>query len=391
MTMVLTEAQNLLKDTARDFIQSKAPVAALRQLREYYKDLPEGSCNAAAIELGYSQELWEQMSELGWAGIVIPEAYGGLEFGYQGLGVVLEECGRTLAASPLFATVALGAGCIQEIGSDEQKQTLLPEVAEGRTTLALALEEHPRHTPTRIATCAEATDDGYTLKGFKTFVLDGHCADQLVVVARTSGGIEESEGISLFLVDANAPGVRRSRTAMLDSRNVARIVFDNVRLKSEALIGMEGQGYPALETVLDRARILLAAEMLGGVQECFERTIEYLKEREQFGTKIGSFQALQHRAAKMLTEVELSQAAVMAALSALDENSSNVRLLASLVKARLNDTFELVTNEAVQMHGGMGVTDELDIGLFLKRARVTMQILGDSSYHRDRYATLSGY
>lgn len=379
MSLVFNEEQRLLKDTAKEFLASNAPVEALRKLRDD-KD-----------ELGYDKALWAQMAELGWASIVLPEEYDGLDFGFMGLGAIIEETGHTLTATPLFSTVVLGASVLMLAGSDTQKQATLPSIAVGELTLALALEEGNHHNPAGVALAAEKSGDNYTLNGKKTFVLDGHSADQLIVVARTAGVAGETDGISLFLVDANTAGITRQRTIMADSRNTANISFENVQVSADALIGAEGQGWDALNTTLDRGRICMAAEMFGGAEECFNRTVEYLKDRQQFGVKIGTFQALQHRASEMYIELQLSKSVVLDALSAIDENRPGMDQMASLAKARLNDVYKLVTNEAVQMHGGIGVTDELEIGFFLKRARVAMQILGDAGFHRDRYATLCGY
>lgn len=379
MSLVFNEEQRLLKDTAKEFLASNAPVEALRKLRDS-KD-----------ELGYNKALWGQMAELGWASIVLPEEYDGLDFGFMGLGAIIEETGHTLTATPLFSTVVLGASVLMLAGSDAQKQAALPSIAVGELTLALALEESNHHDPAGVALTAEKSAEGYTLNGKKTFVLDGHSADKLIVVARTSGVAGETDGISLFLVDGDATGVTRQRTIMADSRNTANISFDNVQVPADALVGSEGQGWDALNTTLDRGRICMAAEMFGGAEECFDRTVEYLKDRKQFDVKIGTFQALQHRASEMYIELQLSKSVVLDALSAIDENRPDLSQMASLAKARLNDVYKLVTNEAVQMHGGIGVTDELEIGFFLKRARVAMQILGDAGFHRDRYATLCGY
>lgn len=379
MALVLNEEQRILKDSAREFLTATAPVEALRKLRDE-KDA-----------VGYSRDLWQQMIELGWAGITIPEKYDGLEFGYQGLGLIFEEAGHTLTASPLFSTVVLGASAIELVGTEERKAQWLPQIAAGEVTLALALEETSRHAPYHIATTAEADGDGFVLNGSKTFVLDGHTADQLLVVARTSDEQHRSEGVSVFIVDPKADGVNITRTIMLDSRNAANIQLDNVKVGKDALLGEKDKAYPALDTVLDRGRIILAAEMLGGSLEMFNRTMQYLKEREQFGVKIGSFQALKHRASKMFVELELSKSVVLEGLTAIDENAEDLARLACVAKAKLNDTYQLVTNEAVQMHGGIGVTDELDVGLFLKRARAVIHTLGNSAFLRDRYATLSGY
>jgi alkylation response protein AidB-like acyl-CoA dehydrogenase len=379
MALILNEEQRLLQDTAREFLGSNAPVSALRKLRDE-KDA-----------LGYSSKLWQEMAQLGWASVILPEQYGGLNFGFAGMGALVQESGHTLTASPLLATAVIGASAILLGGSDTQKETLLPQVASGTLTLALALEESNHHRPTAIALSATAESDGFLLHGQKQFVMDGHSADQLIVVARTSGVGSEQDGISLFLVDANCEGVTRRRTIMADSRNAANIEFNQVAVPTANLLGQLHQGWQILEPVLDRGRVALAAEMLGNCWEAFNRTVEYLKEREQFGALIGSFQALQHRAALMYIELEMSKSVVLQACSSVDENPDQLPILASLAKARLNDVARLVTNEAVQMHGGIGVTDELDIGLFLKRARVAMQLLGDSGFHKDRYATLNGY
>lgn len=379
MSLVFNEEQRLLKDTAKEFLTTTAPVEALRKLRDE-KD-----------PTGYSQALWEQMVELGWASIILPEEYDGLDFGFMGLGAIIEESGRTLTASPLFSTVVVCASILILGGNDEQKQANLPAIAAGQLTIALALEESHHHNPAAVDLAATKTAEGFTLNGNKTFVLDGHSSDKLIVVARTAGLAGSTDGLSLFLVDANAAGVNRSRTIMADSRNAANIIFDNVCVDNSALIGELDQGFSILDPVLDRGRIAMAAEMLGGALECFERTVDYLKEREQFGVKIGTFQALKHRAAIMYTELELSKSVVLDALSAIDEQRADVSQLASLAKARLNDVYQLVTNEAVQMHGGIGVTDELELGFFLKRARVAIQIFGNSGFNRDRYASLCGY
>jgi alkylation response protein AidB-like acyl-CoA dehydrogenase len=379
MALVLNEEQTLLKDTAKDFLGSNAPVESLRKLRD------------SQDPVGYEPELWKQMAEMGWASIILPEEYGGLDFGFLGLGVVVEEAGRTLTASPLFASAIVGASAILLGGNEAQKQELLPTIAAGELTLALALEETHHHKPNSITTTATAEGDNYTLKGQKCFVLDGHSADKLIVVARTGGKSKDTTGISLFLVDRESAGVSVQRTIMLDSRNAANITLDNVSVPSSALIGAEGEAWGTLDAVLDRGRVAIAAEMMGYALECFDRTVEYLKEREQFGALIGSFQALQHRAAHMQSEIELCRSVLLQALSTVDDSPEGLAIVASLAKAKLNDLVTLVTNEAVQMHGGIGVTDELEIGFFLKRARVAIQVFGDTGFHKDRYATLCGY
>lgn len=379
MALVLNEEQRLLQETARDFLGSNAPVESLRKLRDNRDPL------------GYDAALWKEMAAMGWASIILPETYGGLDFGFLGLGVVLEETGRTLTASPLFCSAVIGASAVLLGGTEEQKQSLLPAIAEGQLTLALALEETNHHHPAHIEVTASEQGDGYVLNGSKYFVLDGHSADKLIVVARSHGKPRETAGLSLFLVDADTSGVERTRTIMADSRNAANIQLTNVTVDRSSLLGDMGKGWDILEPVLDRGRVALAAEMMGYALESFERTVDYLKEREQFGVLIGSFQSLQHRAAHIQSELELSRSVLLQALSSVDDSPADLPVMASLAKSRLNDLVKLVTNEAVQMHGGIGVTDDLEIGFFLKRARSAMQIFGDTGYHTDRYATLNGY
>lgn len=379
MALVLNDDQQQLKDAAHAFIQDKTPVGALRKLRD------EDSAD------GYDRALWQEMVELGWPGIIIPEEYGGSEFGYTGLGVVLQEMGRTLTASPMVSTVLIGASAYLLGASDVRKKATLPDIAAGKKIVALALEEGPRHAPYNIATRGGASVDGYRISGQKNFVLDGHIADELIVVARETGEPGDRDGLTLFLVDTKAAGVNITRTKMADSRNAANITFNGASASGDKIIGIKKQGADALDAILDRARIGLAAEMLGAIEVAFEETVEYLKTRQQFGKPIGSFQGLAHRAAEMFCEIELCKSVVLDALSAIDNNRDDIAQAASLAKARLNDTFHLVSCEMLQMHGGIGMTDEADIGFFMKRARVAAATFGDSAFHRDRFASLEGY
>lgn len=381
MSLVLNEDQLMLQQSARDFCREQAPVSILRRIRDS-KD-PDG----------YPTELWRSMVKLGWAGMAVPEAYGGFDFGYSGLGLVLEETGRTLVPTPLVSTVLLSATLINLAGSEAQKLETLPDIVAGETVIALALEETAIHNPLHIELKAVKTGSGYILNGQKYFVLDAHVADQFIVVARTDGETGQQEGISLFLVDANSVGIDVQRLNMVDSRNAGNVSFVDVEVPDDALLGEENRGWPALSRTLDIGRIGLAAEMLGGVQEVFERTVEYLKQRSQFGVPIGAFQALQHRAAIMYSEIELCKSLVLKALHELDRGgeAEDIPALASMCKAKLSEVFMLVSNEGVQMHGGIGMTDEFDIGFFLKRARVAQQTLGDAAFHRDRYASLRGF
>ena len=379
MALLFNEEQQYLKDTAKDFVQKNAPINHFRELRD------------SEDETGYSKELWKQMAELGWAGILISEEYGGSDFGMMGMGGILEETGRCLVPSPLFATALLGASLIGLGGKADQKKDLLPRIAKGELTTAFALEEGSRHTPYRISTTAEKKGKNFVLNGKKTFVLDGHSADLIVLAVRTSGRIEDQSGISLFLIDPNSTGLQRKRTHMVDSRNASEIHLKDVEVSETKLLGELDAGFSIIEEVLERGQIGISAEMLGNTLEAFDITLEYLKERKQFGAVIGSFQALQHRAAVMFAEIELTKSSVIGALNAVDENSNDRSRFASLAKFKAGETLHLVSSEAVQMHGGVGVTDEFDIGFFLKRSRVAEQIFGSSDYHLDRYATLSEY
>ena len=379
MALILNEEQQSLKDIAREFLQNNAPVTHFREIRDTQN------------ELGYDESLWKEMVNLGWSGILIPEEYGGFDFGMVGMGSILEEAGKTLTPSPLFSTGVLGASLLTLGGSDQQKQTYLPQIVDGTVTTALALEESNRHDPHSIETLAKKSGDNFIISGTKNFVIDGHSSKLLIVAARTEGEKNDASGITLFLVESDHQDVEITKTSMVDSRNAANIKFNDVAVSSENIIGEENNGASVLEVVLDRAQIAISAEMLGNASQAFDLTLEYLKERKQFGAVIGTFQALQHRAAEMYSELELTKSSVIAACNAVDQNSNDLRRMASLAKFKSGETNHLITNEAIQMHGGVGVTDEYDVGLFMKRARVTEQIFGNSEYHIDRYATLSDY
>ena len=379
MALILNEEQQSLKDIASEFLQSNAPVTHFREIRDTQN------------ELGYDESLWMEMVNLGWSGILIPEEYGGFDFGMVGMGSILEDIGKTLTPSPLFSTGVLGASLLTLGGNDSQKQTYLPQIVDGTLTTALALEESNRHSPYSIDTQAKKNGDQFIISGCKNFVIDGHSSNLLIVAARTEGSVNDESGITLFLVNSDSQGVEITKTSMVDSRNAANIKFSDVTVSSDNILGEENNGASLLEVVLDRAQIAISAEMLGNASQAFNLTLEYLKERKQFGAVIGTFQALQHRAAEMYSELELTKSSVIAACNAVDENSNDLRRMASLAKFKSGETNHLITNEAVQMHGGVGVTDEYDVGLFMKRARVTEQIFGNSEYHIDRYATLSDY
>jgi len=379
MALIINEEQKMLKNSAKEFLNNRAPISQLRRLRDD-KD-----------PTGFDPTVWKEMAEMGWASLTIPEAYGGLDFGYVGLGQILEETGRTLTASPLVSTVLLGSTAVLLAGDKTQKETILPAVAAGEIILTMAMDESNHHQPFDISTSATKTDQGYTLTGKKVFVLDGHVANQIIVLARTSGDQLGKDGLSLFIVDASAHGIATKRNIMMDSRNAANIELNNVEIPASALLGKEGEAGHLVEKILDIARIGLSAEMLGSMLEVFERTMTYLKERQQFGVTIGSFQALQHRSAIMFGEIELCKSLVMKSLQAIDKGSKTLPVLASMTKAKVCETIQLVSNEGIQMFGGIGMTDDEEIGFFLKRARVAQKTFGDANYHFDRYATLNGY
>jgi alkylation response protein AidB-like acyl-CoA dehydrogenase len=379
MAFVLTPEQTSLRETARRFFRERTPVAHLRQLRD------DGDAT------GFSRAVWKEMADLGLAGMALPVAHGGAGLGLAELGLVLEEMGRHLVPSPVVATVLLGAGALALGGSAAQQAALLPAIAAGEHLVALAHEEGTRHAPHRVRTTAARAAGGFRLTGDKVLVLDGHVADTLIIVARTAGAAADRRGLTLFAVPASAPGITATRTPLIDSRGAARVRLDGVLAGEGDVVGAVDHGADVLDAVLDRAAIGLAAEMLGGLTETFERTLAYLKERRQFGVPIGSFQALKHRAAHLYCEIELTRSVVTDALAAADEARPDLPRAAAAAKARASDTFLLVAAEAIQMHGGVGVTDELDIGLFFKRARVAEATLGGAAFHRDRFARLSGY
>ena len=353
MKLVLNEEQQFLKDTAKNFAEERTPINHFRNLRD------------AKDSLLWDKEIWVEMVKLGWAGILIPEEYGGSDFGITGMSVVLQECGKTLTPSPLLATAVLGAYAIKEFGTDKQKSKYLPLIADGEITTAIAFDESSHHDISNTELSAVEADGSFVLNGSKKLVVDGSSADVLIVLGRTSGAKGEMAGLSLFILESHTDGVSRAKLDMADSRNYANIEFNDVVVSPDALLGSREAGGEAMDHILDIGRIALSAEMLGNAEAAFSTTIDYLKERKQFGVLIGTFQALQHRAAEMFCEIELTKSSVMAAMQGADENSNQLQVLASLAKSISGDTLHLVSNEAIQMHGGIGVTDEYDLGFFL--------------------------
>ena len=379
MKLILTEEEQFLKDTAKSFAEERSPITHFRSLRDM------------SDPILWDKNIWNEMSKLGWPGIMIPEEFGGSNFGLSGICVVLQECAKTLTPSPLFASGVLGAYAINNYGTKEQKEKYLPLIASGELTTSVAVDESSHHNPYDTVLIAKKSSDQYTLSGKKNFVIDGTSSDLLIVLARTSGEKGDSTGLTLFLVDPTNEGIDRIKLEMADSRNYANIIFDNVKISSKNILGDIEAGGEAIDDVLDIGRIAMSAEMLGNSEAAFETTLDYLKQRKQFGVLIGSFQALQHRAAEMFCEIELTKSSVIAAMRAADERSNDVQRLSSLAKTVAGETLHLVSNEAIQMHGGIGVTDEYDIGFFLKRARVAEQIFGSAKFHTERYANLSGF
>ncbi len=379
MPLLLNDEQTMMRDSVRDFIGDKAPVSHLRKLRDS-RD-PDG----------FSRDLWSAFAEMGLCGLLVPEAHGGQGLGAVEAGIVMEEIGRNLTPSPFLSTALLAASALAKAGSGAQQSELLPKIAAGKLVAALASDEKSKHSPSAISLTAERAGNGFRLNGAKSFVIDGHAADILMVAARSGGGERDEAGITLFLVDRNAPGVEVERTIMVDTHNAARIGFRNVEVTADAVLGEVDQGWPVLTGLLNLGRAVVAAEMVGVGEESFTRTMRYLRERRQFGKIIGSFQALQHRAAHLYSEIEITRAAVLKALQMLDESPDKAGPYVAIAKARAGKAATLAVQEGVQMHGGMGMTDEFDIGFFMKRARVCQELFGDANFQANSLARLNGY
>jgi alkylation response protein AidB-like acyl-CoA dehydrogenase len=379
MALVLTEEQSMLRDSARGLISDKAPVAHLRQLRDS-KDAT-----------GFSRDLWQTFAEMGFAGLLVPEEFGGSALGAVEAGIVMEEIGRTLMPSPFLSTAVLAVSALSRGGSAAQKSEHLPKISAGALLAALAVDEGPKHRPAQTNLQAVRSGNGFRLSGAKSFVVDGHTADLLIVAARTAGHAGERSGLTLFLVSPKSKGIAIERTAMVDSHNAARIAFDNVEINADGVLGEVDQGDRLLEGVLNIGRGAVASEMLGLSEEVFGRTVAYLKERKQFGKAIGEFQALQHRAAQLYIEIEITRAAVLKAQQALDGDPDKAAAAVAVAKARAGATATRAVQEGVQMHGGMGMTDQFDIGFFMKRARVCEELFGDANYHADQLARMRSY
>jgi alkylation response protein AidB-like acyl-CoA dehydrogenase len=370
VNFAFSEEQEELRRSVRRFLEDKSPESEVRRLMETTE--------------GYDPAVWDQMAQqLGLQGLAIPEEYGGSGYGYVELVVVLEEMGRALLCAPYFSTVALAANALLSSGDDAAKKEFLPGIAAGSTIATLAFtEDSGRWDEAGITMTATKAGDGYTLDGHKSFVLDGHTANLLLVAARTGAGV------SLFAVDGNASGLTRTPLSTMDqTRKQARLEFSGTPAR---LVGSEGSGWNALSKTLDLAAVALAAEQVGGAQKVLEMSVEYAKVRVQFGRPIGSFQAIKHKCADMLLEVESAKSAAYYAGWAASEDSDELPVVASLAKAYCSDAYFHAAAENIQIHGGIGFTWEHPAHLYFKRAKSSELLFGDPTYHRELLAQRIG-
>ena len=374
MSLVINEEQNMLKSSAKELLDLKSPISLMRELRD-------DNYNQ------FDADLWKEMVEMGWTALTVPEEYNGLNFGYVGLGQVIEEMGKKLTVSPMISTVLVSTTIVGLSKNEVLKSKLFDEIMSGKKLCTLAHEESSHHNPNIDLSIISNNNEKFILNGKKRFVIDGTISDYLIVSANS----ESNGSLELVIIDSKSKGITFNNKVHMDSKIYSDISFNNVEFSKDNFLSTENDGKKILKKALDIACVGLAAEMLGNIQQAFDMTIQYLKEREQFGVKIGSFQALQHRSAIIFGEIELCKSIVLKALQAIDSGDENLPELASLAKSKLGLTSKLVTNEAVQMHGGIGVTDDADIGFFLKRVRVSQRIFGDSNYHLDRVAKFNSY
>ena len=375
MPLYLNEEQIQLQDTARGFIHEHAPVKHMRALRD------------AKDTTGFSRDLWKQFAELGLTGILIGEEDGGLGLGHVEAGVVLEEIGRNLSPSPFLATAV---AAVEALKGTPHAARYFPGILSGETVAALAIDEGAKHRAT-VGMKAERSGNGFKLTGAKQFVTHGHVADVIIVAARTAGAADDTNGITLFAVDRNAAGLTSEAERLADSSLAARMTFDGVEVDADAVIGEVDHGGNPLGRLLRAGRVGASAELLGVGAGAMDMTVNYLKERKQFGLRIGSFQALQHRAAHLYSEMEVARAAVLKAQQLLDAGDAKADEAVSVAKAMTAMATTLSVQEGVQMHGGIGMTDEYDIGFYMKRGRVLAEMFGDANFHADQIARAAGY
>lgn len=374
MPLYLDDDQTLLRDTARDFVAEHAPVGHLRALRD------------ANDATGFSRDLWKQFAELGFTGMLVPEADGGLGLGHVEAGLVLEEIGRNLSPSPFLSTAV---AAVEALNGSAARERWYPGIIAGDAVAALALDEG-RKFADAVALKAERSGNGFRLSGVKQFVTHGHVADLILVSARTAGNAEDAEGVTIFAIDSRAAGLDASPERLADSSIAARLTFADVQVDADAVIGEVDQGRTVLNRLLAAGRTGASAEMVGVAGGAADMTYSYLKERKQFGVTIGSFQALQHRAAHLYSEMEVARAAVLKAQQLLDAGTDATEAVA-VAKAMAGLATTLAVQEGVQMHGGIGMTDEYDIGFYMKRARVLTEMCGDSNFLADQLAISAGY
>jgi alkylation response protein AidB-like acyl-CoA dehydrogenase len=376
MNFDLTEEQQMIVDAVAKFVANDSPVERFRKLRE--------------TERGWEAAMWERMGEYGWLGVAFPEEQGGFGGRFVDMALILEQLGRGLVPEPYIPSVVLAGGLISRLGTPDQLAQHLAPAIEGQSSLALAYaERQSRYEPADCLTTAARSGDHYTLHGEKVWVLNGHAADGIVVAARTAGEQLDEVGLTLFLVDANAPGLTRTPVRGMDGQRTALLHFDGVEVGADDVLGDEGQGLEPLRWALDRGAAAACAEGLGEVEELFERTVAYLKERQQFGVPIGTFQALQHRAAEMFIETELCRSTmILAAIQADAADPEERKADISAAKVQLARGGWFVQANAIQLFGGIGVTDEQDEGLFFKRLRALNGLFGDADYHVDRFQRL---
>ncbi len=378
MAMTLNEDQSMLRDSARDFMKSEAPVAHFRSLRDVE--------NAD----GFSRDLWKKFAEMGFTGILIPETEGGLGMGHIEAGIVLEEIGRNLTPSPFLST-AIGAVEALKAADRAMRNRWYPAILKGEAVISLAIDEGAKHRPEKIALKAERSGNGFKLSGTKQFVVQGASADLLIVAARTAGAPGESDGLTLFALEKGAAGLSTEAVRLVDSAVAAHLTLDGVEVTADAVIGDVDGGWATLTKILDAGRVGAAAEMVGVGSGAMDMTIDYLKQRKQFGQLIGEFQALQHRAAHLYGEIEGARSIVLKAQNLLDEGHANAEQYVAAAKAKAGIACNLAVREGVQMHGGMGMTDAFDIGLYMKRERGLNEFFGDTYFHADRVAKMNGY
>jgi alkylation response protein AidB-like acyl-CoA dehydrogenase len=374
---LLTDDQKLIQETARGFLADEGSIA--KQLRHWR----DKGCSD-----GFGHALWKQFAELGLTGICIPENAGGAGMGATEAGLVLEEIGRNLTPSP-FLTTAVAA--VRALEGSAQAERWFPGILGGETVAALAVDEGKRHNPNAIAMEAKRSGNGFALNGSKQFVVQGKSADVILVAARTGGSAGETDGITLFAVEKGANGLEVENVALADSSKAARLKFDNVEVDADAVVGEVDGGWAPLARALNAGRAGASSELVGVAAGASDMTFEYLKQRKQFGKLIGEFQALQHRAAHLYGEIEIARAAALKAAELLDAADPRAELMVSVAKAKAGRSAALAVQEGVQMHGGIGMTDEHDIGLYMKREAVLGELFGSPRFHANRVAELSGY